>query len=84
MDEGQLWVEDETFNLGYEKLSVLDGHAGELSSELRGQDSGAQERQRFGTELVTDQRFQGDHRCHHAGGAGGWTPTILFIFTADT
>lgn len=55
MDEGQLWAKDKKFHLGYEKLSILDGHAGALSSKLRGQGPGAQERQRFGIELVTDQ-----------------------------
>lgn len=62
MDEGQLWVKDKKFDLGYEKLSILEGHSRALSGELWVQGSGPQEKQPFGTELVTHQRFQGYRR----------------------
>lgn len=62
MDEGRLWGKDKKFDLGYEELSDLAGHSRALSGELQVQGPGPQGRQRFGTELVTHQRFQGDHR----------------------
>ena len=74
MDEGQLWGKDKKFDLGYEKLSILEGHSRALSGELRVQGSGPQEKQRFGTELVTHQRFQGARRRHHCKKQVGGPP----------